>query len=224
MNVRFACAAFLAASFAFGQVAEQANSGYRTKEGRDRVASSLARPSRDERQKPQELVDGLGLKPGQVVADIGTGIGYMLPYLSRAVGPSGRVYAEDIHDDFLEKAEAKAKKEKLSNVSFVKGIEADVKLAKNSIDMAFALDAYHHMNYPEPIVDSIHRALKLGGRFVVVDFYKREGAMGPGRDARGHIRADQADVIREVEARGFKLTSKSEHLKDSQYVLVFKKK
>lgn len=224
MNRRLACAVLFAASFVFGQVAEQANSGYRTKEGRERVASSLGRPDRDERQKPQELVDGLGLKPGQAVADIGTGVGYMLPYLSRAVGPTGRVYAEDIHDDFLEKAEAKAKKEKLSNVSFLKGGETDTKLPKNSIDMAFVLDVYHHINYPEPFVDSIHLALKPGGRFVVVDFYKREGAMGPGRDARHHIRADQAEVIREVEARGFKLASQHEHIKDSQYVLVFKKK
>ena len=71
----------LLASSLFGQVASQANEGYKTTEGRESVAKILSAPDRDEKQKPRELVEAMSLKPGMVVADIGTGTGYMLPYL-----------------------------------------------------------------------------------------------------------------------------------------------
>ena len=105
------------------QVADKANEGYKTPEGRAQVAKSLIAPDRDAKQKPEELVQAMAIRPGMVVADIGTGAGYMLPFLSHAVGPSGRVVAEDIQDDFLAKARAHAEASKLSNVTFVKGGE-----------------------------------------------------------------------------------------------------
>ena len=73
-----------------------------------RSRPDLGSPERDATERPQELVDEMALKPGMTVADIGTGVGYMLPYLSRAVGPSGRVVAEDIFDDFLTAAKQRA--------------------------------------------------------------------------------------------------------------------
>src|SRR5262245_34772857 len=88
----------------WGQVAQEANSGYRTAEQRAGLARGLADPSRDKTQRPRELVEAMGVKPGMTVADVGTGPGYMLPFLSEAVGPGGKVLAEDIFDDFLAKA------------------------------------------------------------------------------------------------------------------------
>jgi ubiquinone/menaquinone biosynthesis C-methylase UbiE len=216
-------AVLLLAFAASAQVAKEANSGYVTKEGRERVASTLDAPGRDSRQKPQELVDAMGLREGQVVADVGTGVGYMLPFLSRAVGASGKVIAEDIQDDFLDKAKAKAAKEKLTNVDFVKGGETDPNLPEGAVDVELALDSYHHYDYPEKMLAGLHRALKPGGRLVIVEYYKRPGAMDGGR-AMTHIRLDEADVIREIEANGFRLVSRREHIKDSQYMAVFEKK
>jgi predicted methyltransferase len=204
------------------QVAKEANSGYRTPEGRERVAKTLSAPDRDTRQKPQDLVEALDLKPGMVVADLGTGIGYMLPYLSGAVGPQGRVLAEDIFNDFLDKAKSKAHHENLANVSFVKGSETDPNLPEDGVDLALALDSYHHWDFPDKMLAAIGKSLRAGGRLVIVDFYKRPNAMPNGR-AEQHIRIDQPDVIKEIEANGFRLVSKREHSKDSQYMLVFQK-
>jgi ubiquinone/menaquinone biosynthesis C-methylase UbiE len=206
------------------QVAEKANEGYKTKEDRERVARGLSAPDRDHRQKPKELVEAMGLTAGMTVADVGTGVGYMLPHLSAAVGSSGRVLAQDIQQDFLDSAR-KANKD-LSNVTYILGTAADPKLPENAVDVILALDAYHHFDYPEKMLASLHKALKPGGRLVVVDFYKREGAMGgPGsRRALEHVRLDEADAIKEIEANGFRILSRREQIPNSQYMAIFEKK
>jgi predicted methyltransferase len=207
----------------WAQVATDANQRYQTAEGRKTIAASLGNPERDATERPQELVDAMALKPGTTVADIGTGVGYMLPYLSRAVGPSGRVMAEDIFDDFLNVAKQRAADQKLANVALVKGTETDPRLADNSVDVILALDSYHHYNYPEKMLAAFVQALRAGGRLVVVEYYKRPNAM-PGGDAVKHIRLDEPDLVREIERNGFRKVSEHEHIKGSQYMVVFERK
>src|SRR3954470_5372707 len=105
------------------QVASEANKRYQTPEGRASIATSLNDPHRDDRQKPKDLVAALGLKPGMSVADIGTGTGYMLPFLHDAVGDKGHVYGEDIFDDFLRQARDRVEAKHYRNVTFIKGTE-----------------------------------------------------------------------------------------------------
>jgi ubiquinone/menaquinone biosynthesis C-methylase UbiE len=218
--------ALLAPMLAAGQVAGPANSGYRTKEGRAQVAAGLTSPDRDARQKPGELVSALELKPGMTVVDLGTGAGYMLPYLSQAVGPRGLVIAEDIQQDFLDKARAKSEQEHLSNIRFVLGTEKDPGLADGSADVILVLDAYHHFDYPDRMLAKISTALKPDGRMAIVEYYKRRGAMGSGDPDRplSHIRLDADDVVKEVEANGFRLEKRRDHVPASQYIAVFGKK
>jgi len=204
------------------QVAGQANSGYQTEQQRKNVASGLADPARDEKQKPGELIRTMGLQPGMTVADIGTGIGYMLPFLSRRVGAGGKVIAEDIFDDFLASARQRVASQKLANVTFVKGTETDPNLPTNSVDIALALDVYHHFDYPEKMLAAIHKSLKPDGKLVIVEYYKRQEAMAGGR-ALTHIRLDMPDVIKELEANHFHLIAEREHVPDSQYLLILRK-
>lgn len=200
-----------------GQVAKEANERYQTPEGRAAIATGLSSPDRDERQKPRELVAAMGLKPGMVVADVGTGTGYMLPFLSEAVGAGGRVLGEDIFPDFLEKAKATAKERKLGNVEFITGSETDPSLPENGVDVVLALDTYHHWNYPEKMLAALHRELRDGGRLVLVDYHQGANGMSP-----HHIRLDEADVIKEIEANHFRLVGQHEHTK-GQYMAIFEK-
>jgi ubiquinone/menaquinone biosynthesis C-methylase UbiE len=204
------------------QVASQANSGYQTPQQREAVAKGLADPARDEKQKPRELLKAMEVRPGMTVADVGTGIGYMLPFISRWVGPNGHVIAEDIFDDFLDSAKQRVKNQKLENVTFIKGTEKDPMLPEGAVDIVLALDVYHHFDFPDKMLAAIHKALKPDGKLVVVEYYKRQEAMPNGR-ALTHIRLDMPDVIKEVEANHFHLLSEREHIPDSQYMLILRK-
>lgn len=209
---------------AFPQAAEKANEGYKTKEGRDSVAKGLISPDREARQKPREIVDAMGLKAGDAVADVGTGVGFMLPYLSHAVGDTGQIYAEDIQTDFLNQARNHAQLQNLKNVKFILGSDRDPKLPAATMSAALVLDVYHHFDYPEVMLEHIRDSLLSDGKLVIVEYYKRRGAMGNGDRAIEHIRLDQDDLIKEVEANGYRLVSKSELNPNSQYIVVFQKK
>jgi ubiquinone/menaquinone biosynthesis C-methylase UbiE len=214
--------ALFAALTLHAQVASQANSGYQTEQQRQNVAKGLADPARDEKQKPVDLIRAMAIQPGMTVADVGTGVGYMLPFLSRRVGAEGKVLAEDIFDDFLAAAKQHATAAGLTNVTFIKGAETDPKLPEGAVDIVLALDVYHHFDYPEKMLAAIHKSLKPDGKLVIVEYYKRPEAMAGGR-AVTHIRLDMPDVIKEIEANHFHLLSEKEHIPNSQYMLVLRK-
>ena len=208
---------------AWPQVAGEANRRYQTKEGRENLAGGLGSPSRDKTQKPGEIVAALDLHPGMTVADVGTGVGYMLPFLSKAVGASGKILAEDIQADFLEKVKARVNSEKLANVTLILGAETDPRLPAGSVDVALVLDSYHHFDYPADMLSKIATALAPGGRLVLVDYYKSKESMPGGRGVQ-HIRIDEGEVIKEVESNGFKLVSSRPFIEKVQYMAVFTRK
>jgi ubiquinone/menaquinone biosynthesis C-methylase UbiE len=214
-----------AAALALGQAAKEANRQYQTPEGRAGIASALDQPERDAKQKPAELVQSLGIRAGSTVVDLGTGPGYMLPYLSSAAGPEGKVIAEDIASDFLDRARDKATRLGLKNVEFVLGTAQDPHLAPGSADFILVLDAYHHFDYPERMLEALRRALRPQGRLGIVEYYKRRGAMEGDPDrALQHIRLDADGVVHEVESNGFRLVSRRDHIPASQYVAIFEPK
>jgi ubiquinone/menaquinone biosynthesis C-methylase UbiE len=223
---KLACLLLIFGVAALPQVATQANQGYKTKEGRAAVAKALSDPERSERQRPRDIVAAMELKPGETAADIGTGVGFMLPYLSQAVGDKGHVIGEDIQQDFLDKAKSNVKMHQLTNVEFILGTDKDPKLPAETLSAALVLDVYHHFDYPEAMLSHIRDSLLSDGKLVIVEYYKRPGAM-PGGDpnrAVQHIRLDQDDLIKEVEANGFRLVSKGALVPKSQHIDVFVKK
>jgi ubiquinone/menaquinone biosynthesis C-methylase UbiE len=204
-----------AASLAFPQAAADANKGYQTKEGRDSVAKTLDNPNRDKNQKPEEIIALMNVKPGMTVADIGTGTGYMLPYLSRAGGSDGKVIGEDIQNEFLDRARTKVAADKLANVTLDLGTETDPRLPAGAVDIALVLDVYHHFDYPDKMLANIARGMKPRAHLVIVDFYKK--------DRPDHIRIERDDVRHEIESNGFKFVSMQEHTGNNQYMLKFEK-
>lgn len=199
------------------QVAEKANERYQTPEGRKGILQSLTDSSRDARQRPAELTAALGIQPGMTVVDLGSGPGYMLPYLSDAVGPKGQVIAQDIFTDFLDKAKERTAGRK--NVSFVTGSAKETNLSPKSADVILVLDVYHHLDYPALTLSGLRAALKPGGRLAIVEYHKNDVAMN-GR-AKEHVRLSEADAIAEIEANGFRLVSKSDFVPQVQWMGIF---
>jgi ubiquinone/menaquinone biosynthesis C-methylase UbiE len=215
---------FLLTVAAWGQPAPGANERYKTPEGRAGMAATLDGSHRDARQKPKELIAALGIKPGMTVVDVGTGVGYMLPFLSEAVGKNGKVIGEDIFPDFVAKAGQKAAG--LGNVAVVLGSTRDIAVGEGTADLVFVLDAYHHFDAPAEMMASVKKALTGGGRLAIVDYYKRPGAMANADPnfAVSHIALDEAAVVAQIEGFGFRAVRREEFLPKSQYLAVFEKK
>jgi len=208
---------------ASAQVAVEANKGYQTEEDRKRVARGLDSEDREQRQKPRELLAEIGLEKGAAVADIGTGVGFMIPYFLEVIGPEGSVYAEDIQQDFLDQVEEKAKARGWKNVKTVLGGQVDPKLPEASVELAFILDAYHHFEYPIETMRHVADAIKPDGKLVMIDFYRsRKHPRMPKERLEKHIRLDRDGFAAEIEQAGFTLERQFDHL-PHQYVLIFTK-
>jgi ubiquinone/menaquinone biosynthesis C-methylase UbiE len=209
----------IACCLASGQIASEANRQYRDREFREKLAKGLASPSRDERQKPKELVAALKIEPGMTIADVGTGGGYMLPHLSAAVGEQGVVYAEDLFPDLI--AAAKKHASQLTNVRYVQGTAKSAELPPGTMDLILVLDAYHHFDYPEAMMQSLRAALKPGGRIAIVEYHKNEKSMANGR-ALTHIRATREEFVREIEGFGFDAVDVKDFLPEVQWLGIFR--
>ena len=212
------------------QVASTANEEYRTHAQRDKAASEMDPPDRGALERSSALVDSLGLHAGDTIADVGTGVGHLLPYIVRHVGGNGTIFAVDIYPEFLDKVRERIAAAGWQNVHPVLGTERDPKLPANRLDGAILLDTYHHLDYPEATMQGVRRALKVGGRLFIIDYYRNRPNPAASADAiRRHIRLDRDDVVKEVEAQGFHLTKQWDHMPFSwgptpfMYVLVFEK-
>jgi SAM-dependent methyltransferase len=166
----------------------------------------------------EAIVEALGLEPGMVVADIGAGTGLFSRLMARAVGKHGVVLAVDINPGFLEHIEATAGAEGLSQVYGVLGNQATPTLGDESVDVAFVCDTYHHLEKPAVYLKALRRMLRKGGRLIVVEMDKHEGAS---EFVKQHVRASKDVFIREIEAAGFERveTSQAPALKENFFAV-----
>ena len=167
----------------------------------------------------EKLVAACDVKAGMVVADIGAGTGLHTRLFAKAVGDEGQVYAVDIAAKFLEHIQKTSRDAKLRNITPVLCNEDAVDLPKGSVDVAFICDTYHHFEFPQKTLASLHRAIKPGGKLVIVDFKRIEGVSSAW--TLNHVRAGQEVVEKEVAAAGFKKADEVKDLLKDNYLLVF---
>ena len=172
-------------------------------------------PDRDQWQKPDQIMDTLGIANGSVVADLGAGGGWFTLRFARRVGPNGRVYAEDIQRQMLEALGRRVQRENLSNVIPVLGTATDPRLPPG-LDAVLIVDAYHEMNDPVTLLRNVGSSLKSYGRLGVVDFNADAGGPGPSANRR----VDPDAIIKAAAAAGFQLIAR-EAVVPFQFLLVF---
>lgn len=180
-------------------------------------AAWLDRPERESEEEPGRAIAALSLRPGDVVADLGAGSGYYTVRLARAVGETGRVFAVDIQPEMLAILRSKVEKNRLSNVELVLGGEDDPRLPAASSDLVLMVDVYHELARPQQMLRAIKRALKPGGRLVLIEF-RKEMASVPIREEH---KMSVKDARLELEAEGYRFDRVIDVL-PWQHILVFR--
>jgi SAM-dependent methyltransferase len=123
--------------------------------------------TRDALQQVRAL-DIAGVKPGMTVGEVGAGNGYYTLKLAERVGPSGKVYANDIVEDFLAELRDRAKEHGLSNIETILGTETDPRLPAGRLDFVFLVQVLHHLSRPTEVLEKIALSLKPGAKLVIV--------------------------------------------------------
>lgn len=161
----------------------------------------LENPKRDVIAHRAGVIAALGLEPGQAVADVGAGTGAYMEGIARILGDAGRYYGVDISPAFIGHMRDRAEHAGLGNVTLIVGREDDATLPPDSVDKIVVVNTYHHFGKLEPMMASLHRALRDGGELVIVDFDRVEGVSR--QWILNHIRAGKAVFRKEIEAAGF---------------------
>jgi SAM-dependent methyltransferase len=134
------------------------------------AADWLERPERDQEENTQLLIESLKFQPGEQVADIGAGTGYLTRRIAKKVLPGGRVFAVEIQQEMLDLLTNKLAGIGITNVVPVLGTITDPKLPAASLDTIIMADVYHEFDHPFEMTAAMGRALKPGGRLVFVEF------------------------------------------------------
>lgn len=180
-------------------------------------ADWLVRPEREQEEEPDKALTILEIHQGQVVADIGAGVGYFTWRLAEIVGPSGKVYANDIQPEMIQLLKKNIKDRGLTNVEPVLGGIGDPRLPKGAVDLALLVDVYHEFSEPQKMLDRIRESLKADGRLVLLEYRKED----PKIPIRPEHKMSVAEVKAEVEPEGYKLDKVLETL-PRQHILIFR--
>src|SRR5262249_14223718 len=153
---------------------------------------------------------------GWTVADVGAGAGYTSLRLSKRVGPKGTVLATDIQPQMLQMLKANAKAAKVTNIKPILCTQANPKLPAGEVDLALMVDVYHECSQPEAVLAGILKALKPGGRLVLVEFRAED----PEVPIKPEHKMAVKQVRKEIEPQGFAFKEVLDFL-PWQHIIIF---
>jgi len=179
-------------------------------------ADWLDRAERLTEEEPDLAVLALQIPKGAIVADVGAGSGYMTMLLSKAVGPAGKVYANDIQPEMIARLRQRLTKDKIANVEPVLGNVSDPRLPDGALDLVLMVDVYHELSEPQQMLRRIRQALKPSGRLVLLEYRKEDSAV----PIKPEHKMSVAEAKLEVEAEGYALAKVDGRL-PRQHILIF---
>ena len=177
---------------------------------------ALEDPKRDAYQKPHEVLTALGLKPSEVIADIGAGSGYFTFRLAHHVGDKGKIYAVDVSPDMILHINRRIRELKAANVVSILADPDDPLLPDASVNRFFFSDSWHHIDNQTKYLALMKKMLKPAGEIVMIDFHKKDLPVGPPMQ----MKIAREDLIKQMESNGFRLAKEHTFL-PYQYFLVF---
>lgn len=159
----------------------------------------LDNAKRRELLPPEKTLVSLGLHEGDIMADIGCGIGYFTIPASKIVGDSGKIFAMDILPEMLQEVEIKVKENNISNIKTILTEENDLKLEDGKITVAFISNVLHEAEDKEKFLSEIKRIISSKGRIAIIEWQKINSEFGPPIEHR----LDKIDLIKMLDALGF---------------------
>lgn len=185
-------------------------------------ADILLTEGREKFERPDEIVARMKLRDGDLVADIGAGLGYYSLRLARQVGPHGAVFAVDIQQGMLDRLSARMKEAGIGNIYPILGAEDDPMLPPGKIDWVMLVDTYHEFSRPGVMLEKILKCLAPGGRVALVEYRAEKMPEDfPIKLPRDH-QMSAIDVLREWLAAGFELIEYHDFL-PAQHFFIFRK-
>ena len=182
---------------------------------------------RDKWQRPNDVMDAMGLKPGSAVADIGAGRGYFARHFAGRVGSTGAVYAVDIDQERLDNLGENARKEGLTQIRVVRGRTDNPMLEPESVDAILIMNSYHEFREYDEMMREMLKALRPGGVLAIIDSPMERAKS---RQAYHDEHDIPKDVVKEDAARaGFKFLREEPGFKRTSrwsakfYFLLFEK-
>jgi SAM-dependent methyltransferase len=154
----------------------------------------------NERQPPVKIMDAIGLQKGMTIGEIGAGTGRMTVWLADRVGESGKVYANDIDRSSLDSLRTRCKRDGFKNVETIVGRMGDPGFPKDSLDIAFMINVYHHLADPISILQNLHPGLKPGGILAIVECDPDKVDWGD-----EHGCASKQDMTEDLKKAGFEI-------------------
>ncbi len=161
----------------------------------------------------ERVMDILKITKGKSVADLGAGSGWFTVRAAKRVGESGKVFAVEINQEYINCINDRAKKENFNNIQTILGTEDDPKLAADSIDACLILKTYHEIAQPVKVLEQLKKSLKTGALLGIID-----------RNGKGDDHGlDKTQIIEEAKRAGFTLKEEYDFTKADgmDYFLVF---
>ena len=180
----------------------------------DRSPLGRGRARRDRWQRPADIIQALGVSDGSSVADLGCGSGYFALKLSNVVGSSGRVLAVDIRMLPLVFLWFRGIHSTSGNLQVVHGEPNDPHLPDGALDALLIANTFHELTDAGSILDHAFRALRPGGRLVIVDRGGRPAKDGPREAEAGHHELSPTRVEAEVRKSGFEIVRRDDQFID----------
>ena len=178
----------------------------------------LERSEREKEENVSNLIQNMGIKSNDIIADIGAGSGYHV-FRMAPLAEKGLIYAVDIQGEMLMAIEKSKESFKIRNIETILGSEKSVNLPKNSVDKILMVDVYHEFNFPVEMIASIKNILKPNGQIFLIE-YRGEDSKVPIKKIH---KMTEKQAVKEMEAAGFKLKENLDNL-PWQHCMVFVKK
>lgn len=181
-------------------------------------AEWLFRETRIDEEQPEAMLDALEIAPGSIVADVGAGAGYHSIRLARRVGERGTVLAADVQPQMLQLLRENARIAGVENIKPLLVTQRDTKLPEGKVDLILMVDVYHECSDPDVLLSGFLKALRPGGRLVLVEFRGED----PEVPIKPEHKMTLKQVRRELEPQGFRFQQSLEFL-PWQHVIIFEK-